>query len=217
MQHVLIIGAHGQVGQLLTRKLKDSPDYTPVALIRKEEQRSQFQQLGVEARVASLEASIDELAGHLQGVDAVVFAAGSGGSTGPDKTLTVDLDGAVKAMEAAAQAGVKRFVMLSALHTDDRDVWEKLDDMKPYYVAKYYADRILKTTDLDWTIVRPGTLTDESGTGKIDTSDPDAHENVPRADVAAVILEVLGNEGTIGRIISFNRGDTPIAEAVANG
>ncbi|NJB84367.1 uncharacterized protein YbjT (DUF2867 family) [Lewinella marina] len=214
MKNVLIIGAHGQVGQLLTDKLNADAGYTPVALIRKEEQRALFEQKRVEARVASLEDGVDALAAQMNGIDAVVFSAGSGGSTGPDKTLTIDLDGAVKAMEAAEQAGIKRFVMLSALHTDDRNRWTDAEGMKPYYVAKYYADRILKGSKLEYTIVRPGALKNEDGTGKINTAEPDKQQDVPRADVAEVIREVLNQDRTIGQIIPFTRGETPIREAV---
>ncbi|THH35587.1 SDR family oxidoreductase [Neolewinella litorea] len=214
MKNVLIVGAHGQVGQLLTDKLNEAPDFTPVALIRKEEQRELFAEKGVEARVASLEDSVASLSANMQGIDAVVFSAGSGGSTGSDKTLTIDLDGAVKCMEAAQRAGIRRFVMLSALHTDDRNRWTDAEGMKPYYVAKHYADRVLKGTGLDYTIVRPGALKNEEGTGRINTENPDETKSVPRDDVAQVILEVLQQDSTIGQIITFNRGDTPIEEAL---
>ncbi len=213
MQTVLIIGAHGQVGQILTDKLKASSDFTPVALIRKEEQRAMFREKAVEARLASLEDSVDRIAEQMNGIDAVVFSAGSGGSTGPEKTLTIDLDGAVKAMEAAKSRGIDRFIMVSALFTGDRDKWP--EEMKPYYVAKHYADRMLQTIGLDYTIVRPGTLKNEAGTGKIDTAQPgDTPRDVPREDVASVIVEVLGNQASIGKVISFSRGETPIAEAI---
>ncbi|WP_116126786.1 SDR family oxidoreductase [Lewinella sp. IMCC34183] len=214
MQNVLIIGAHGQVGQLLTDQLADSSDFTPLALIRKAEQRSLFADKGVEARLASLEDGVDVLADQMGGVDAIVFSAGSGGSTGPDKTLTIDLDGAVKAMEAAQQAGVRRFVIVSALHAGDRSKWTN-PDMKPYYVAKHYADRMLQDSGLEYTILRPGALKDEDGTGRINTQSPDDGKSVPRADVARTIVEVLRTKATVGKVISFNRGDTPIAEALA--
>ncbi|PPK88084.1 uncharacterized protein YbjT (DUF2867 family) [Neolewinella xylanilytica] len=214
MQHVLVIGAHGQVGSLLTDKLHAASDFTPVALIRKPEQADDFEKKGVEARVASLEDTVESLARHMKGIDAVVFTAGSGGNTGADKTLTIDLDGAVKAMEAANSTGVNRFVLVSALFTGDRDKWP--DEMKPYYVAKHYADRMLEQSGLDYTIVRPGTLKNEAGTGKIDTARPGAEpRDVPREDVASVIVEVLGNRTSIGKVIEFSRGETRIADAVA--
>ena len=214
MNNVLIIGAHGQVGQLLTDQLNGSEDLTPVALIRKEEQRSLFKNKGVEARLASLEDSVDALARQMDGISAVVFSAGSGGSTGPDKTLTIDLDGAVKSMEAAQQRGIKRFVIVSAMNTGDRESWTN-PDMKPYYVAKHYADRMLEQSGLDYTILRPGMLKDEDGTGEITVTRPLETKSVPRADVAATIAAVLRDDSTIGKTIAFNRGNTPIGEAVA--
>ena len=214
MRNVLIIGAHGQVGQLLTDQLREAADFTPVALIRKDEQRDTFQGKGVEARLASLEDSVDRLAAAMDGIDAVVFSAGSGGGTGADKTLTIDLDGAVKAMEAAEQRGIRRFVMVSAIGTGDRDTWTN-PDMKPYYVAKHYADRILQQSDLDYTILRPGTLKNEAGTGKITTTNARENKDVPRADVAATVVAVLRDDSTVGKVITFNRGDTSIAQAVA--
>ena len=212
---VLIIGAHGQIGQLLTDKLKDATDFTPVALIRKTEQEQMFRAKGTEARVASLEDSVEDLAVQMSGIDAVVFTAGSGGSTGPDKTLTIDLDGAVKSMEAAEQAGIRRFVMVSAIGSGDRSAWTD-PAMKPYYVAKHYADRMLQQSGLDYTILRPGTLKNEDGTGKINVESPRDTKSVPRPDVAEVILAVLRNTSTIGKVIPFNRGDVPIAEAVGS-
>ena len=212
---VLIIGAHGQIGQLLTDKLKDATDFTPVALIRKTEQEQLFRAKGIEGRVASLEDSVDDLAARMKGIDAVVFTAGSGGSTGPDKTLTIDLDGAVKSMEAAEQAGIRRFVMVSAIGSGDRSAWTD-PAMKPYYVAKNYADRMLQQSGLDYTILRPGTLKNEDGTGKINVASPRDTKSVPRPDVAEVILAVLRDTSTVGKVITFNRGEVPIAEAVGN-
>ncbi|MGB3799449.1 MAG: SDR family oxidoreductase [Lewinella sp.] len=211
--NVLIIGAHGQIGQLLTDKMNDAADFTPLALIRKADQEGMFRDKGVEARTASLEDGVDDLAAQMKGVDAIVFTAGSGGSTGPDKTLTIDLDGAVKSMEAAEKAGIRRFVIVSAIGTGDRTTWTN-PDMKPYYVAKHYADRMLQQSELDYTILRPGALKDESGTGKINVDSPMDTKHVPRADVAEVILAVLRDDATVGKIITFNRGDVPIAEAI---
>ncbi|WP_116106051.1 SDR family oxidoreductase [Lewinella sp. IMCC34191] len=211
--NVLIIGAHGQIGQIVTDKMNAASDFTPVALIRKSEQREMFRDKGVEARVASLEGSVSELAAQMNKIDAVVFTAGSGGSTGPDKTLTIDLDGAVKAMEAAEQAGVRRFVIVSALGTGDRSTWTN-EDMKPYYVAKHYADKMLQQSGLDYTILRPGMLKNEDGTGKINVASPMDTKEVPRPDVAEVILAVLRDKSTVGQVITFNRGDVPITEAI---
>ncbi len=212
MKKVLIIGAHGKVGRILTRKLKAASDFTPVALFRKEEQKELFEEMGVEYSIVSLEEDIGQIAEAMAGMDAVVFTAGSGGKTGPDKTLAVDLDGAVKSMEAAIMAKVRRYVMVSALNAGNRDAW-KTSKIKPYYIAKHYADRILRSIGLDDTIVRPGRLQDEPGTGKIDITEPVSKKGVPREDVASLIVELLRHDNTIGKVIEFNGGDEPVEEA----
>lgn len=163
--NVLVVGANGKIGEQLIDLLKENSAYTPVAMVRKEEQVDKFEEKGVETRLANLEDSVEELQKAVKGCEAVVFSAGSGGSTGPDKTLTIDLDGAVKMMEAAEKEGVDRFVMVSAHQAHNRENWG--EEIKPYYVAKHYADRILTESGLNYTILRPGGLKDEEGTGKI--------------------------------------------------
>lgn len=214
MKNVLIIGANGQVGRIIVTKMKDSSDFTPTAAFRKEKQKEFFENHGVDYRIVDLEEEIDTLAGAMEGIDAVVFAAGSGGKTGLDKTLTVDLDGAVKSMEAAQKAGVNRFVIISAMHADNREMWEE-SGIKPYLVAKHYADRILQSIGLDYTILRPGQLLDEEGTSKITVTNPSSEEGVPREDVAKAVLEVLNHDNTIGKTIAFNEGNVPIEEVVS--
>lgn len=213
MRKVLVIGANGKVGRILTQKLKDSSHFVPVAAFRKEEQKDFFRRMGVDYQVINLANSVTQLAAVIAGMDAVVFTAGSGGKTGHDMTLAIDLDGAVKAMEAAEKAGVSRFVMVSAFHADDRSKWEA-SGINGYYIAKHYADRILKSSGLDYTILRPGRLLDEAGSGKITTVDPEAHQSVPREDVASLIVAVLDHNNTIGKTIAFNQGSIPINEAV---
>ncbi|KAB1065226.1 SDR family oxidoreductase [Salibacter halophilus] len=215
MKKVLIIGANGKVGKHITKKMKEADDFTPTALIRKEEQKSHFDDLGVDSKVVSLEDSVDKLKEAITGHDAIVFTAGSGGNTGSDKTLTVDLDGAVKTMEAAKYAGVDRYVMVSAMMADNREVWEKLDGMKPYYVAKHYADQFLKSSGLNYTILRPGLLLDEEGTGKIDIENPASKKGVPREDVAATVLASLRSDNSNNKIFEFNTGDTEIERVVS--
>ncbi len=213
MKKILIIGASGQIGKILTKQLSKSADFEPIALFRSEDQKQFFEELGVDYQIVSLEDSVDEIAKAISDIDAVVFSAGSGGKTGYDKTLAIDLDGAAKAMDAAERVGVKRFVIVSALNTDNRDFWNN-SGMKPYYIAKHYADRILKSSNLDYTIVRPGQLLDDAGTGKITTNNPAANKSVPREDVASLIVEVLKHDHTIGKIIEFNQGDTPIWDVI---
>jgi len=211
--NVLIIGANGQIGRMIIDNMHNSSDFTPTAFVRKEEQVEQFTSKGIDTKVASLEGSVDDLVKTMEGQDAVIFTAGSGGKTGPDKTLTVDLDGAVKAMEAALSAGANRFVMISSSRADDREAWEK-SGIKPYLVAKHYADRILKGIGLNYTILRPGRLLDEPVTGRITVKNPMGQKGVPRADVASVAVEALRQTSAVNKIIEFNTGDTPITEAV---
>lgn len=212
---VLIIGAHGKIGRIVAEQMKDSNRFDPTAFIRKEEQKEFFENLEIPAVVANLEDSVDAIAGTMKGFDAVVFTAGSGGKTGFDKTLEIDLDGAVKSMIAAEQAGVNRFVMVSAYLADDRSKWEA-SGIKPYYVAKHFADKELKQSSLDYTILRPVRLTDENGTGKItQRATPEKiQRTIPREDVATTILEVLTHPETIGKVMVLSTGETPIQDAI---
>lgn len=212
---VLIIGAHGKIGRIVAQKMKDSAQFNPTTFIRKEEQKAFFDAMEVPVKVASLESGVDEIANTMNGFDAVVFTAGSGGKTGFDKTLEIDLDGAVKSMIAAEQAGVKRFVMVSAYLADERSRWDA-SGIKPYYIAKHFADKELKQSSLDYTILRPVRLTDEEGTGKvtINAIPEKIQKTIPREDVATTILEVLSHPETIGKIMVMSTGDTPVGEAI---
>lgn len=214
MRKVLVIGANGKVGRILTQKLHDSSDFEPTAVFRKEEQSDLFREIGVDYHVLSLEDTVDKISSLMEGMDVIVFTAGSGGKTGDDMTLAIDLDGAVKAMEAADKAGVKRFVMVSAIHADDRSKW-KASGINGYYIAKHYADRILKNSSLDFTILRPGLLLEEAGTEKITVDNPESKKGVPREDVANLILAVLTQENAIGKTITFNQGETSITDIVS--
>lgn len=212
---VIIIGANGKIGQIVVKKMKASSHYEPTAFIRKKEQKAFFNELEVPVKIASLENNVDEIAKAMTGFDAVVFTAGSGGKTGFDKTLEIDLDGAVKTMIAAEQVGIKRFVMVSAYLADDRSRWET-SGIKPYYIAKHFADRELQRTSLDFTILRPVRLTDEKGTGKITANaKPEAiQKTISREDVAIAIIEVLNRPETSGKILVMSAGKTPIKEAI---
>src|SRR5690625_4264532 len=132
-------------------------NFEPTAIIRKPEQKEVFDQTNTPVILTDLEKSVQELAGMIKGFDAIIFTAGSGASTGPDKTLLIDLDGAVKIMEVAEKNGINRFVMVSAIGAHKRERWSEA--IKPYFVAKHYADRVLMDSPLEYTIVRPGGLT----------------------------------------------------------
>jgi uncharacterized protein YbjT (DUF2867 family) len=211
---VLVVGANGKVGKRLVQLLKESDKHTARAMIRKEEQAEFFQKLGVETVVASLEDSVEKIAEAAKGCDAIVFTAGSGGHTGYDKTLLIDLDGAVKTIEAAEKVGIKRFVMVSSFQAHNRENWQ--ESIKPYYVAKHYADRILEQSELTYTIIRPGWLKDDPGTGKVIAAENLKDGSIPRDDVARTIFTALDEENTYYRSFDLMSGDIPISDALKN-
>jgi len=211
---VFVVGANGQIGKHLTRILNDSKEFTVRAMVRNEEQAKNYEAMGIETALANLEDTVDSIANAAKGCDAIVFTAGSGGHTGADKTLLIDLDGAVKTVEAAEKAGIKRFVMVSALQANKRENWN--EKIKPYYVAKHYADKELMRSNLDYTIIRPGGLLNEPGTGKISIGDQLTRTTIPREDVAQTIAAVLKEKGTYKRSFDLVSGEAPISEAIKN-
>ncbi|MBX6948485.1 SDR family oxidoreductase [Levilactobacillus brevis] len=209
----LIIGAHGQVGQHIVKQLA-ATGKTVYGGIRNAEQADTITQLGGQPRTIDLLGTAEDMVPAMAGVDTVVFAAGSGGSTGDDMTLNIDLDGAVKAMHATELADIKRFILISALGTDDRAFWNQ-SGIRPYYVAKYYADQWLRhRTDLDYTILRPGALTNDAPTGQI-SLDPATSDTkkITRRDVAAAVVAVVKHPQP-KQIIELVNGNTPVAEAL---
>lgn len=213
---VFIVGANGGIGRILSKQLANEDGITPIAMIRKEEQQSYFDEIGVSTKLGDLEDSVTDLTDLMSDSDAVVFTAGSGGKTGYDKTLVIDLDAAVKCVEVAQNSGTKRFLMVSAMKADDREAWNS-SPIKPYMIAKHYADRILKESSLDHTILRPGRLTDNEGTGSI-TTDPStaSGRDIPREDVASVITECLKSDTSVGKTFEFVSGDVQISSAVSD-
>ncbi|GAB5054113.1 SDR family oxidoreductase [Pediococcus parvulus] len=206
---VFVIGAHGQIGKLLVAQLLDRGDEV-VAGIRDAKQRDFFEDQGAATQLFDLTEQPDEMAKVLAGVDAVVFSAGSGGKTGDDQTLLIDLDGAVKSMEATQKAGIKRFVIVSAMNAEDRTRWTAI---QPYYVAKHYADLYLKDeTSLDYTIIKPGVLTNDAGKGGLILDQTKG--KIAREDVAETIVSALHNDNTIKKEFAISEGETPINEAV---
>jgi len=210
---VLVAGSNGQIGSILVQKLKESKDLSPTAMIRKEDQKTKFEKMDVSTVVGDLEWDTAKLEKVVTGFDAIVFTAGSGGSTGADKTLLIDLDGAVKMIEAAEAQDVSRFVMVSALGASSRERWN--DALKSYYVAKHFADEALQRSSLDYTIVRPGRLLNEPGIGQIKAGSEVERGSIPREDVADVLVEVLRQTGTIGKSFDVVSGETDISEAIA--
>lgn len=209
---VAVIGANGKIGQHLVEQMQHAKKHEVIAVVRKEAQQKALQEQGVTAKLGDLEGSVSQWQEVLNGIDAVVFTAGSGPDTGDDKTLLVDLDGAVKTMEAAEAAGVKRFVIVSAWQSNNRENWA--DALLPYYAAKHYADRELMRTNLNWTIVRPGQLTDEEATGKVVVGESLAPGSVPREDVASVLRRCLDESGTERRAFDLMAGESEVEESL---
>ena len=209
---VLVVGANGQIGSQVVEKLNNNESINPVAMVRKQEQADAFNAKGVATKLVDLEGYVEDIEQAMDDVDAVVFTAGSGGSTGPDKTLIIDLDGAAKTIEAAKNKGIKRFVMVSAIYANNRKDWNQ--DIKHYYVAKHHADRILIESGLDYTIIRPGGLTNEPGIGTINVAENLQVDSVTREDVAETIVASLQADNTINKSFDLVNGDTDIVKAV---
>jgi uncharacterized protein YbjT (DUF2867 family) len=212
---IVIAGGHGKIALLLERLLADRGDQA-VGLIRNPAQVAEVREAGAEAVVCDLEAaSADDVAVLLAGADAVVFAAGAGPGSGASRKDSVDRAASALMAEAAERAGVSRFVQVSSMGagappgpgTDE--VWAA------YITAKTAAEDDLRARDLDWTILRPGGLTDAPATGRIRLAPPPTPGGkVPRADVAAVIAALLDEPGTRHQTLELAGGDTPVAEAV---
>lgn len=209
-----VIGANGQIGQHVVKYLQQSDIHSVTAVVRKEEQAEKLITNDIQAIVADLEGSVEDLAKALAGVDAIIFIAGSGGHTGPDKTLLIDLDGAVKTMEAAKQVGVDRYIMVSAFDADKRQNWN--EGMRPYYVAKHYADRMLESSGLNYTIVRPGGLVNEKAIRKITVGPEAKPSTITREDVAHTLIASLENKNTYHRAFNLVNGEHSIETALNN-
>ena len=212
---VIIIGANGKVGRLITQQMKASAHFEPTAFIRKEAQKSYFENLGVATVVDSLENSEEHLQEVLKGYDAVVFTAGSGASTGYDKTIEIDLYAAIKIINASKKNHVKRFVMIGAAFSDQPSYWTK-QNMKPYYIAKHLADKELVKSGLDYTILRPVRLTDDENAGTIQiTSNPnELNDVIPRKAVAQVVISSLKNSKTVNKIMEMSEGEFGVEQAI---
>ncbi|SDL10961.1 SDR family oxidoreductase [Lacicoccus qingdaonensis] len=203
---VLVVGANGQIGHQVVEKLKDK-GHDPVAMVRKEEQTKQFEDKGIDTVLGDLEKDFSHA---FEGVDTVVFAAGSGGSTGPDMTIVIDQEGAIETVDNAKNAGVKHFVIVSSMGADAP---KEADNIKHYMYAKHRADEHLKASGLDYTIIRPGMLQNDGGTGKVSLSeDNQDFGNVQREDVASVIVQAVDTNKAENKVYTLLEGDTPIED-----
>ncbi len=209
---VAIAGGHGQIALRLAKVLSQRGDEA-VALIRNPDHADDVRRAGAEPVLADLEhAGEDDVAQAIAGCDAVVFAAGAGPGSGPERKETMDYGGAVKLIAAAKQAGVDRYVIVSSMGANPETPGD--DTFSVYQRAKGRADDAVRASGLDATVVRPGGLTNDAGTGRVKLGESVPRGQVTRDDVAAVLAAVLDSPNTIGRTVDLIGGDTPIAEAV---
>ena len=210
---VAIAGGHGQIALRLAKIMSERGDEV-VALIRNPDHADEVKRAGAEPAVVDLEhASEDEVASAISGSDAVVFAAGAGPGSGAERKETMDYGGAVKLIAAAQQAGVGRYVIVSSMGANPNATGD--DTFSVYLRAKGRADDAVRASGLDATVIRPGGLTNDAGTGRVRLGEKLPRGQVTRDDVAAVLVAVLESSSTIGRTADLIGGDTPIAEAVA--
>lgn len=212
---IAIVGAGGKIGRRLISLLTARGDEA-IGVVRKAEQVAELEELGARGVLVDIEAaSAEELADAFHGSDAIVFTAGAGPGSGAARKRTVDYGGSVLAAEAAKIAGVRRFVQVSAISVDRPLPADADETWAAYVAAKRDADRVLRSTDLDWTILRPGGLTDDPGTGRISLAETVERGPIPRDDVAALILACLDDPRTIGGQWEAVSGPDPIPEAIA--
>jgi uncharacterized protein YbjT (DUF2867 family) len=212
MSHIVIAGGHGQIALRLAALLSARGDHV-CGLIRNPDHEGDVRATGARPIVADMEA-LDDLADLVEGVNAVVFAAGAGPGSGPERKRTVDLGAAVKLLDGARRTGVRRYLMISAMGAADPAAGSEA--MRPYLEAKAQADAALAASDLEWTIVRPGGLTDEPGTGRVEVAPALGRRGtVTRDDVAAVLVGCLDEPRTVRAAFDLLQGETPIAQALA--
>lgn len=210
---VAVAGAAGNTASRLIGLLAGR-GHEARGLVRKEEQLARVQELGAEPWLLDLEAAgPDEVGRAVAGCDAIVFAAGAGPGSGPERKQTMDYGGAVKLTEAATTSGVARYVMLSTMNADTPEALG--EQMRPYLEAKAAADDRLRESGLDYTIIRPGRLTDDAGTGRIAAARSLGRRGeIPREDVALALAMTLEVEATRGETIDILAGETPVEEAL---
>lgn len=214
MTKVAIVGAHGQIGKLIIKHLR-AQGLEAIGIVRKPEQLSQMEALGADPVLVDIEnASAQELANGLKGADAVVFAAGAGGGSTAERKHTVDYAGSVLLAQAAQLAGIRRYVQISAIGVDDPLKPDTDPVWKAYVEAKRDADIELRKSGLDWTIIRPGPLTDDAATGLVSLNEHAGRGEVTREDVALVVVAVLQTPSSTGKQWELRGGDTPVRDAV---
>ena len=209
MERVLVVGATGQTGKRIIEILNSSSTFEPYAMIRNEEQRQMFEDMDVETVMGDLENDVDQTT---QGMDKVIFAAGSGGKTGEDKTIAIDQNGAIKMIDASKKAKVKKFVMLSSMGADQP---ESNKDLKVYLEAKQTADEYLRSSGLAYTIVRPGALNDDLGLAKVKLAEKlEENGEISRDDVAFLLVMSLADPLVKNKTFEALEGKESIKNAI---
>jgi uncharacterized protein YbjT (DUF2867 family) len=208
--NIFVVGGHGQIA-LRFELLAAEAGHRVRALARNPDHSGDIEKNGAEPIISDLES--DDITSLVKGSDVVVFAAGAGPGSGPERKKTVDLGGALKLIEAAEANGIARYLMVSAMGAGSPSSWS--GQMRPYYEAKAGADEALASSGLDYTIVRPGSLTNDPGTGLVDVAPKlERRGKVPRDDVAATLLASLDADNTIRKSFDILAGETPIPEAL---
>lgn len=205
MENVLVAGANGTTGKKIVTLLKNSQYFEPIAMVRKKEQQEQFENENIKTVLGDLEKDVSHT---VKDIDKVIFAAGSGGK----KVVEVDQEGAKNLIDASNNANIKKFVMLSSMGADNP---EQTEDLKDYLKAKHNADEYLKSANIMHTIVRPGSLTNDAGTGKIELQDKlNKKGSITRDDVAQTLVRSLHDDAAINRTFEIIEGDTLISKAM---
>ncbi|WP_088809812.1 MULTISPECIES: SDR family oxidoreductase [Listeria] len=207
--NVLVIGANGQIGKQIVRELALEKGFFVRAMIRKASQMDELEKLGGKPIIADLE---KDFSYAYDEIDAVIFAAGSGGHTGPEKTISVDQDGAIKAIQFAEEKNIKRFILISSILAGEPEKGPA--SLANYLTAKGHADNALLASQLDFTILRPVTLTNDSPTGLVDDASEFGQATITRADVAQFACAILSEATTYRKIYTFQNGQTPISNYI---
>ncbi|MBZ9779086.1 SDR family oxidoreductase [Psychroflexus sp. CAK8W] len=211
MQNILVIGANGSTGRIISKILRDSTDFKPYAMIRKEIQKPFFENQGIETRIGDLE---EDFSGAFMGIDKVIFAAGAGGGAKEEKTIAVDQKGAIRAIELAKAHKLQKFVMLSSMGTDAPS---KVEGLETYLKSKKAADDFLRESDMVYTIVQPGGLTNEKGTEKVEVAKKlKKMGQIPREDVAQALVYALELERTKNTSFEMISGENNLQTEMKN-
>jgi len=213
---VVIAGGHGQIALRLT-KLLTGDGHEVVGLVRNPDHEADVAAAGGRAAVLDLEqADVAAVAGVLAGADVAIFAAGAGPGSGKDRKDTVDRGAAALFADAAEQAGVRRHLQVGSMGADRAGSLHDDEVFTVYLKAKWAAEEDLRSRDLDWTILRPGGLTNDAGTGQVKLADKTGNGSISRDDVALVLAGLCDTPAAIGRTLELIAGDTPVAEALTN-